>query len=238
MPQLLTKSDFAQHCGVSRQAVKQACVLSLAPAVVGDRIDAEHPAAVRYYQRHVNRINASPDGPPTPPMGMPVAAQFTPDSAPTSPPKQRPYVQSEPTEKGSQEYGLDTSEDVEFYADKTLREIVTKHGTHRSVKDWVDVFKKLVDIKDRQLSNAEKEGRLISRELVKTFMLASIDGCFRRLLQDTPKSLALQIDALVKSGAGLEDIERLIRESITKQLRPMKASLVRALTKTEQDNDE
>lgn len=48
MAKLLTKSAFAALCGVNPSSITKACAGTLAPALAGNRIDADHPAAQAY----------------------------------------------------------------------------------------------------------------------------------------------------------------------------------------------
>jgi hypothetical protein len=48
MAKLLTKSAFAALCGVNPSSITKACAAALAPALAGNRIDADHPAAQAY----------------------------------------------------------------------------------------------------------------------------------------------------------------------------------------------
>jgi hypothetical protein len=48
MGKLFTKSAFAAHCGVNPSSITKACAGALAQALVGNRIDSDHPAAQAY----------------------------------------------------------------------------------------------------------------------------------------------------------------------------------------------
>lgn len=50
MSKLIAKSEYAELCGISRAAVTKALKTHLKPALVGPRIDFEHPAAQAYYR--------------------------------------------------------------------------------------------------------------------------------------------------------------------------------------------
>lgn len=52
MPQKTeSKTEFAKRCGVSQPALTRACKAKLLPAMVGKRIDVDHPAAVAYAEK-------------------------------------------------------------------------------------------------------------------------------------------------------------------------------------------
>lgn len=57
---LVTKSEFSRLCGISATAVTKACSNVLKDAVHGKRIDAGHPAAVKYLEDKVNTPTEKP----------------------------------------------------------------------------------------------------------------------------------------------------------------------------------
>lgn len=57
---LLSRSEFATLAGVSPAAITKACKAALVPACSGSRIDAEHPAALKYV---ADRAAATTGGP-------------------------------------------------------------------------------------------------------------------------------------------------------------------------------
>lgn len=56
----MVKTSFAKVAGVSDAAVSKATRRALRPALVGKRIDADHPAAVEYVERQKRRREPSP----------------------------------------------------------------------------------------------------------------------------------------------------------------------------------
>ena len=58
---LLSKADFARVAGVTKQSINRAVKTSLLPAMVDDRIDPNHSAAVNYLRRHVEKSLSSDD---------------------------------------------------------------------------------------------------------------------------------------------------------------------------------
>lgn len=46
----MSRAEFARHAGITPGAVTKACKKSLAPATIGKRIDANHPAAIAYIE--------------------------------------------------------------------------------------------------------------------------------------------------------------------------------------------
>ena len=53
MSQVVSKAEFSRMAGVSAAAVTNAAKKSLAPAMVGKRVDSAHAAAIEYIRRNV-----------------------------------------------------------------------------------------------------------------------------------------------------------------------------------------
>lgn len=218
MRRLYTRADFARLAGVSGAAVTKACKGQLAPASVAKRIDVDHPAAVAYLEGH----GVSP----------PVAIHARPEPfAAESPLRDRGDLRDARPSRGAPDQPLDASSepDIESLADLTLRELIERYGTETQFKDWLDALKKIEDIREKRLKNEETEGRLIERELVKTHVFGAIEASNRRLLGDAPKTIARRVYAQAKSGTTLEEAESTVREIISSQLRPVKATAARVL---------
>ena len=86
---------------------------------------------------------------------------------------------------------------------------------------------------EKRLKNEDTMGRLIERELVKHHVLGMVDAMARRLLRDTPKTIARRLYGLARSGAAVEDAEQVLRDLLSSQITPAKASAARALRRSE-----
>jgi hypothetical protein len=205
----ISRAEMAQRAGVSQGAITKALRPNgpLAPAAVGDRVNVAHPDAVAYLSRK-NRQRARKREQDA------AAAELAGDEA-------------EAIE------GLDPDEaleDIEAFADMTVREVVDRFGTARRFRDYLDARKRIEDVRKTKLDNDETEGRLISRELVQQHVFGAIEASHMRLLQDLPKSAAIRVNSAFKATATVEDIERIIRELIATQLRPVKTTVRRTMT--------
>lgn len=107
--------------------------------------------------------------------------------------------------------------------------LAARFSTQTELSDWLDRLKRVEEIREKRLKNEETEGTLIPRELVKTHVFGAIEMVNRRLLTDSPKTIARRLYALAKSGAPIEEAEEVVREIISSQLRPMKDKTVRVL---------
>jgi hypothetical protein len=215
---LLSKADFARVAEVSKQAVGKAMKEGkLQAAVVGDRVDMMHPDAVTYLKRpRRGSVRRASD--------LETVKQKLTDSS-TDP---------APTSDGNGASAgellvTDTGLDISRYADMTLRDLVDRFGSVRALKDWLEALKKIEDIREKRLNNEEVQRQLISRELVKTHVFGFLEAGNRRLLGDTPKTIARRLYSLARSDAPIEEGEKLVREIIGSQLNPQKERVSKLL---------
>ncbi len=205
MSRPVTRSDFARMAGVSPAAITLACRNKLLKrAAVGDLIDLDHKVARKYLAQHGVRL----------------------DKPPKKPPKTDSAQASEPTPQAP---SLDDSGFSEELGDLTLREIVERFGTVRAYQKILEAHVKREQALKNRIANAIKLGDLVARSLVQTHVLAFIDGVFKRLLSDSPKTLVKRVYELAQSGTPIEDAERFAREHISSQLNPLKATAERVL---------
>ena len=212
-PKPLSRLQFANQVGVSKQAVNKAMREGkLKEAVLGDRVDASHPDAIAYAKRPRTRRKSDK---------KPVKASTVDDSTDGAP----------TNGAGSSDYGLvtDSGLDISRYADFTLRELVDRFGSVRALKDWLEALKKIEDIREKRLNNEEVQRALISRELVKTHVFGFLDAGNRRLLGDASKTIARRLYALARSDAPIEEGEKLVREIMGSQLHPQKERVAKLL---------
>lgn len=120
-------------------------------------------------------------------------------------------------------------EDIQAFADMTLRELVEKFGTDVRFVDWLKATKAIEDINEKRLKNAETKGELVSRQLVRHGILDPIESAHVKLLTDGSKTIARRAAAMSGSGRDVEDIEKFVADQITSFLRPMKAKIQRTL---------
>lgn len=252
MPRPVSRADLARLLGVSRPAITKRCARDLAPACDGDRVDLDHPAVKAAAMARGIKIPKAP--PPAPPRPIAVAAAT--DDAPTAKPKLGALRLVVPTAAAAPELSepakptgrrrereplpqqpdnAGTPEDITELG-LLLRPLVARFGTERGFRDWLLSLKDIETITGKQLENARTQGFLIPRDFVKTHVFGAIEGTNRRLLSDTPKTLCRELYALAKSGAPLEDAERMARKLLGKQLETVKSRVVRALRNAGSDN--
>jgi hypothetical protein len=222
---LITKNQFAKLAGVHRTAVSKAMTEGkLKAAAVDDRIWVDHPDAVAYLKKdRKTRQSAAKK-----------AVRRKPDKKAPKVSDSDKNTDGDPTSggNGAPEPGplvTDAGLDISRYADLTLRELEGRFGSVRALKDWLEALKKIEDIREKRLNNEEVQRALISRELVKTHIFGFLDAGNRRLLGDTPKTIARRLYALARSDAPIEEGEKLVREIIGSQLNPQKERVSKLL---------
>lgn len=227
MARLETRSQLARLAGVSPSAITKACKGPLADACVGRRVDLEHPSVVAYLKSKGVVLTA-----PTETVGSKAKTPTQP-----RPRRQAKKASSAGSARSGKEEPAGTSaesiadgdEDPEHFLDMTLRELVDRFGTKTAFRDWLVARKTIADIREKDLKNDETEGRLISRELVRTHIFGAIDAVNRRLLGDSPKTIARRLYALAKDDAPVEDAEAAVRDMISSNLKKVAADAARVL---------
>lgn len=231
---LVSRADLARLKGVSSAAITKACRGILAPACNGDRIDLEHPATEKYLTAFNPRAGSRPGrsrsqanrtAPPAPQQTT--AGQ---DEKPKGRPGRKRRTASDITrEQGDTAPEFDADGFAAELGGMTLQQICDQFGTIRRFIDHLDAFQKEQRAKGLWLANEQTEGRLIERELVEHHLFGFIDSVFKRLLTDAAKTIAARTQNMTRTNSSTEDIEREVRELLSTQLEPMKATAARAL---------
>jgi hypothetical protein len=233
----VSKAGYARIVAQSRAAITKRCKATLASAVDGDRIILNRPAALA----DMAAAGLTPDE-------VSAVLRGETDRAPTKAKKSRPAKAAAPTaprakSKKRNRPGpaprpepsvpppprVPAPKDSELeQLRELLRPLTERFGTATTFKDWLAAAKQIEEIQQKRLSNEEARGRLISRELVSAHVFGALGGMTRKLLRDTPKTLARRVLGLGQ-GATVEDAERLIREHISSQIGPVKDKVTRTL---------
>lgn len=290
---LLTKSKFAELAGVNPSTITRLCNNTLAAACVGKRVDAAHPAAVKYLEGR-ERASAEPAGPgidilyedtvaacdragsytlafiqremhvgrprarnlrdlmvaanviPTPgaaravvgngadgkPVVMDRAAADRIGLVPGSD-KPRGQAAVKQAKKNAPPREPDNvaevPENIEAFADMTLRQVVARYGSDAAFVDWLRATKLIEDIHEKRLKNAATSGSLISRTVVENGLIDTINTTHKKLLTDGSKSIAARCRSAALLGESESDIEQTVLDQISSFLRPCKAKLGRLL---------
>lgn len=230
----MTQAAFAQVAGVSRASINQAIKPGgrLFPAAVGKRVDATHPTAREYIgnnaKLHIQRqidpreIIEPPPPPPTRSETKVSSGLYGPKAATRRPPPDMPS-------QTSVDFMQQIPDDIREVADKPLRALVAMFGTSPAFKDWATATKTLEDVHRLRLANAEKEGTLITRDLVSRAFVGPVAGLFSRLLNDGAKSIVKRILVLSESGATEAECVREVQDQMSSFIRPVKDQITKQL---------
>ncbi len=229
MARLISRTEFARIANVTQAAITKACNGRLSAACHGVRIDVAHAAAQAYLAHRLgaDAARGQPGQPKTPVNGAaaPPAPTGPGRNGSAAPPAVGPATGGkEPVRLVSREVT-----NINDVADMTIRQVVSKFGTVTAFKDWLGALRTIEEVREKNLRNAETDGNLISIRLVQTHVMGALESGYRRLLTDSPKTIARQVYAAAKADVPIEDAENLVRESISSQLKPMKDAAAKSL---------
>lgn len=232
MQKLEKRSVLATAAGVNPSTVTRLLKGSLSAAVVGNRVDMNHPDVLGYLKDRAAGttkpgVKKAKKAPPPPakikPAPPPPARDDSDDDGDTVETKINPALDVDG-------HIVEIPEDIQMYADMTLREIIKQFGTAQRFNDFLKAVKEIEMINERRLKNAEKQGQLVSRSLIKVGIIEPIDTAHNKLLTDGAKKIAVRCYAMAKSGKETEQLEMFVKETITSFIRPSKQKAVKTLS--------
>ena len=124
---------------------------------------------------------------------------------------------------------LEVPEDIQAFADMTLRELIEKFGTDTRFVDWLKATQAIEAINEKRLKNATTRGELVNRQLVRVGIIEPLDAAHIKLLTDGAKTIARRSTAMHDAGRDLEEIEKFVADQNSSFIRPVKAKVARAL---------
>jgi hypothetical protein len=203
MPRYVRKSTLAEACGVGPSRISNLCKGRFAQALARDgTLDIDHPEIAAYMREH----GASDEDVGYSALAAPVATDGA--GAPPAP---------------------GVPDDIDQYAEMTLRQLIDQFGTDEKFEVWLKSLKTIGEIEDRRLKNATAKSQLISRDVVDRYVFGVIEATYTRLLNDSPKTIAGQVRAAVKAGQTTEEIEAMVRDLISSQIKGIKEKARRGL---------
>lgn len=278
MQKLVTRSAFAKLAGVNPSTTTRLCDTVLKACVVGKRIDAAHPNAVKYLENrdraqtpraatgidplHEHAVQActasgrwstsylqrelrigykraSAIVATMKAAGL-IPTKENPSSVPAT--EQAPEPKPSPKLRGNaarnekkkaetfpDDHIFEVPEDIQAFAEMTLRELVQQFGTDIRFLDWLKATKAIEDINEKRLKNAETEGKLVARALIKVGIIEPFDAAHIKLLTDGAKTITRRVTAMHDAKRDLDEIEKFVKDQITSFIRPVKAKVARAL---------
>lgn len=224
-PRLVSQAEFARLAGVSAMAVSKAVRGKLSDAKIGRRLNLDHESVVAYLASKGKTVPAAPAASPKKGTRKKKAGgKAAASSKPAAKPRTRKRL---PTT--TQLQSMNTPAAMAAIGELTINEAIERYGTVTHLRDWLLALKEMEAIREKRLKNEESEGKLIPREPVRAYVFGAIDAANRRLLNDSSKTIALRLYALAEAGTPLEDAERIVRELISSQLRPVKQQAAKGL---------
>lgn len=124
---------------------------------------------------------------------------------------------------------LSIPEDIRAFVDMSLRDLIYKFGTDVAFLDWLKATKEIEVINEKRLKNAQTEGVLVSRELMKTGVIAVFNAVHIKLLSDGAKTITKRVVAMHDAGRSLDDCEKFVIDQISSFIRPAKARIKRVM---------
>ena len=113
----------------------------------------------------------------------------------------------------------------------TVREVFQNFGNQAQFSDWVKTTKEIEVTHLKRLDSAVKEGKLISKKLVKDKFIDPVENCHIKLLNDASKRIARRAEAMIKSGKSSFELQKFIQREIGSYIRMAKNSIRNGLRK-------
>lgn len=225
---LVSKAEFSRIVGVSQAMVSKMSKSNLAKAMVGTRINMAHTSVKKYITTHRAKIRKD---------AKREAAGSEQAEMDTQPIQKKgangKHQKSGRTKIKDQiiEGSVTAPDDEELakFGDMKLKDILRHHGTMTQFKDLLSATKLIEDIIEKRIKNAKISGDLISREHVHTFIFGAIEVMTIRLIQDAPRTISAQVIAAWESGETAEQVEVIIRNLISSQIKSMKKEVTKGM---------
>ena len=123
----------------------------------------------------------------------------------------------------------DVPDNMQDFADMTIREVVTKFGTDYRMVDYLRALKEIEVIDERRIKSAKARGELVHRDLIVKGVIEPIDSAHRKMLTDGAKTIARRSVAMIGAGRGVDELEKFIAKQISSFIKPAKAKIKRVL---------
>lgn len=245
-----TKAHVARISKVTRGAITRACKGRLGAAVVAGKIDINHQVAIDYITtcqdrasfKDAREVKNKKDKRHKKNEAKKVARQakmiFDTKVEKSKTVKQAvnnvvaQYALDKKVQEISDEAAQlkhDEKKDIEAYLGMTLHDITSTFGSDVEFVEWLRSAKLIEDIKEKRIRNQTSLGNFIPREYVKNHIFAMLETTHVRLLNDSPRTIAARVLDAHAAGQTREDIETLIGDLISVQLKGIKLRARRAL---------
>tara|TARA_R100001377_G_scaffold55794_1_gene33074 strand:+ start:81 stop:737 length:657 start_codon:yes stop_codon:yes gene_type:complete len=201
-------------------------------AMVGDKIDLNHPDAVAFCAQYDYQ---EPDGAliaaAARESGIKLAKHNQQQigkrhgAAQPKPPNGSVFVAPEEFEDDEK---ADEDRTANEYLDMTVRELIARYGTQSQFKDLASAVKNLIQMRGYEEEQARKRGEYIHRSHAEK-LVAMIDGMQKALLTDAVSNMANKAMVQARSNTDKADVERSMRDIISRVIKLSKTQIVRSL---------
>lgn len=249
---LITKYEFSKLAGVSPAAITKALERDLKHALVGKKINPEHPEATKYIEKHVKKLEVPPATGIDPLYETAVAAcklagtfssEYLRKALGTGARRTKRIIDQMkvagikfdeayiPLNKVSPDDTAEiipeiNSNEIHNFGELTLNEVVERFGTSSQFLDWLKATKEIEIIIEKRTKNEIAQGKLISKSLVDRFLIGPVETAHIKLLSDGVKTISARIENLVKAKKDLSDIEAYLADQIKSFIKPVKNSMI------------
>jgi hypothetical protein len=217
---LISRAELARRADVSKAAITKRCAKDFVPALVGEKLDLDHPV-IQSFLSDRGVSTPAPARAPTKGRKSTAAAAGAPTAGLVDAPLDQlatpAYRPDLPPDDPRRAFSPGSPEDLE-YLTTLLDPLVRYFGTDEGCKNWMIALREKENIRAKRLDNEETEGLWIPREFVVVHILSLLEETNKRLLGDMPKTLVRRLFALANSGATTTDGEREAREAVSSHL--------------------
>lgn len=123
----------------------------------------------------------------------------------------------------------DLPDDLRVFGEWTLKQLIRRFGSDVAFSDWLKATQVIEAIHEKRLKNAQTEGSLISRQVVRDRLVDPINAAMLRMMTDGSKTMVTRVTAMIKAGAEPHEIEDFIIDTIGSYVRPLKSKMERSL---------
>jgi hypothetical protein len=228
---LISRAELARRADVSKQAISKRCAKDFVPAIVGDKLDLDHPV-IQSFLRDRGISTPAPARAPTgsrkPARPAPVEPTDSLDGAQNGMLPPTAFRPDLPPDDPRRAFSPGSPEDLE-YLGSLLEPLVAYFGTDEGCKNWMIALREKENIRAKRLDNEETEGQAIPREFVVVHILSLLEETNKRLLGDMPKTLVRRLFALANTGATATDGEREAREAVSSHLDAVRQKIAKTI---------
>lgn len=254
---LIKKRALADFCGVSRSAITQAVKSQLKDAIVNNNVIMDHPLTKKYIlkkrKNYNDFLNLENGVVIIDDSKQEIVKKNTSDIQEKDKTlfkdenlkktnykrsviafsKENKFSKKEPEENNINDFdhNIEAPRDVKVFLDFTLREIISQFGNKYEFETWLKSTQIIATINEKNLKNAITEGKVISRDLVKSCFFDPLNATLLKLMSDGSKNLTATIISKHLSGFNSAQIEKITADIIGSFVKPMKVKMKRNINK-------